>query len=155
MRRRMISALAAVVVMLGGHARPASTQQAEVEVRTVVDALFDAMRAGDGEALSALLHPDARLQTVGLRDGEPALRTEAIDAFVLAIGAPREEVWDERISDFEARVDGDLAAAWMYYRFYVGERFSHCGVNAMQLFRTADGWRITQITDTRRLEGCG
>jgi hypothetical protein len=49
-------------------------------------------------------------------------------------------------------VDGPLATAWMDYTFHVGERFSHCGVNAFQLFRSDDGWQIIQIADTRRSE---
>jgi hypothetical protein len=146
---------ALVAAMAAGLAGPASAQSAEVEVRAVVDALFDAMRAGDGQALRALFHPEARLQSVGVQDGARVLRTESIEDFVKAVGAPRDEVWDERISGFEARADGDLATAWMEYRFYVGERFSHCGVNAFQLFRGAGGWTVTQITDTRRREGCG
>ncbi|TAK42505.1 MAG: hypothetical protein EPO28_07185 [Saprospiraceae bacterium] len=32
---------------------------------------------------------------------------------------------------------------------------SHCGVNAIQLFKSAEGgWKIIHITDTRRREGC-
>jgi hypothetical protein len=134
------------------HAR---AQNGEAEVRAVVEALFDAMRAGDGEALRMLFHPESRLQTVGTKDGVAVLRTETVEEFVRAVAAPRDEVWDERISGFEARVDGDLATAWMEYRFYVGDRFSHCGVNAFQFVRTPEGWRITQLTDTRRREGCG
>jgi hypothetical protein len=40
------------------------------------------------------------------------------------------------------------------YAFYVGERLSHCGVDAFQLFKGPDGWRIFEIADTRRSEGC-
>jgi hypothetical protein len=40
-------------------------ENAEADVRGMVNALFDAMRAGDGEALRALFRPESRLQTVG------------------------------------------------------------------------------------------
>jgi hypothetical protein len=40
------------------------------------------------------------------------------------------------------------------YVFYVGDRFSHCGVDSFQLVRISAGWRIIQIADTRRKEGC-
>lgn len=34
--------------------------------------------------------------------------------------------------------------------------FSHCGIDAFQLFKDDKGeWKITQIVDTRRKEGCG
>ncbi len=132
--------------------RTPSTEEAEVI--TVVERLFDAMRAGDSTAVRALFHPTARLVTTGVREGTPVLQAESVDRFVAAVGSPRTEVWDERIWNVEARVDDNLATAWMDYAFFLGERFSHCGVNAFQLFRTAEGWRIIQIADTRRREGC-
>jgi hypothetical protein len=42
----------------------------------------------------------------------------------------------------------------MNYAFFAGDTFSHCGVNAFQLFKGADGWKIFHIADTRRREGC-
>jgi hypothetical protein len=43
---------------------------------------------------------------------------------------------------------------WTRYAFYAGEQFSHCGVDAIQLGWTVDGWRIVALADTRRREGC-
>jgi ketosteroid isomerase-like protein len=134
---------------------PVFAQSEEDAVRAVVDGLFDAMRAGDSAAVRALFHPDARLISVGIREGVPALRAEAsIDGFVEAVGTPHDEVWDERLDDVEIRVDGPLASVWTDYAFFLGETFSHCGVDAFLLFRTAEGWRIVSIADTRRREGC-
>jgi hypothetical protein len=134
-------------------AQTAAPSQAEQEVRAVVERLFNGMRAADSAAVHAVFHPQARLQTTAVRQGEPVLRTDSIEAFLRAVGTPHSEVWDERVSNLEIRTDGDLATAWMDYAFYLGERFSHCGVNALQLFRTKDrGWQIIQIIDTRRRE---
>ena len=52
------------------------------------------------------------------------------------------------------RVTRALASVWMDYRFYVGECFSHCGVDTFHLVRTAEGWRIVDLADARRREGC-
>lgn len=123
---------------------------AEQEVRAVVDRLFDGMRAGDSAVVRSVFHPQAGLFTTTIRDGQPLLRSDSIAAFVRAVGTPHEQVWDERISNVEIRVDDPLATAWMDYRFHLGERFSHCGVNALQFFRTPEGWKIIQIIDTRR-----
>jgi hypothetical protein len=127
----------------------------EAAVRAAVTALFDAMRAGDADGIRAAFTPEARLQTAAVgRDGQVALRTEQIESFATAVGAPRDEVWDERIDAWEVRVDGPLAVVTTDYSFYVGTAFSHCGINAFQLLRTAEGWKIFQITDTRRRTGC-
>lgn len=55
-----------------------------------------------------------------------------------------------RIWDVEIQVDGPLATAWVPYVFYVGDQLSHCGVNAFQFAELESGWKIIQVTDTRR-----
>jgi len=130
-------------------------QSADNEVADVVTGLFDAMRTADGAVATALFHPDARLMSASVRNGVPTLSVTPASEFARAVGSPRTEVWDERISGLEIRVDGSLATAWMNYSFYVDDRFSHCGVNAFQLYRGASGWQIIQITDTRRPDQCG
>jgi len=149
-----------VFVLLAAMAMPApaAAQEGEGEeaaVMAVVDAMFDAMRAGDSAAMRAVLHPSATGASASLREGVPTLtREESLDGFVQAVGTPREEVWDERIWDAEVRVDGNLATAWMQYAFYLDDQFSHCGVDAFQLFKGEDGWKVFHIADTRRREGC-
>ena len=120
------------------------------QVRATIKALFDGMRAGDSAAVRALFHEDARLHTALGPSDTTAVRATPIDAFVEAVGQPHEKVWDERIWDVEIRVDGPLASAWVPYVFYLGDERSHCGVNAVQLVRRSDGWKILQLTDTRR-----
>jgi uncharacterized protein (TIGR02246 family) len=133
----------------------AAETPAHEAVRATINALFDAMRAGDGDALLATFHEGATLTSVGAgRDGVIAARREEIEGFAEAVSAPHPEPYDERIGPIEVRVDGPLATAWMTYRFHVGETFSHCGVNSFQLADTGDGWKILGVTDTRRPD-CG
>jgi hypothetical protein len=120
----------------------------------VVRGLFDAMRAGDSARVRASFHPGALLATTLVRDGVAEVRLDSLDKFVRAVGTPHAEVWDERLRDEVVHVDGPLAVAWTPYAFYAGTKFSHCGVNAFQLARTADGWRIIALTDTRQRTGC-
>ena len=123
---------------------------AEAAVRAALDALFAGMRAGDSTAVRDVFHDGARLYTaVGPSDTAGVSQTP-VDAFVESVGQPRERVWDERTWNVEVRVDGPLASAWVPYVFYRGDERSHCGVNAVQLVRGPDGWRILQLTDTRR-----
>ncbi len=143
--------LAAAASPLAAQAPAAQTQEQQ-EVRQAVDRLFGGMRTGDSTVVRAAFHPEARLQTTAMRDGQSVLRTDSVGAFVRAVGTPHTEVWDERISNVEIRVDGPLATAWMDYAFYAGDKFSHCGVNAFQFFKASTGWQILQITDTRNRE---
>jgi hypothetical protein len=60
----------------------------------------------------------------------------------------------ERTWAHEVRVDGNIAQAWMQYDFHIGERFSHCGVDAFDFVKIGDAWKIVQVMDTRRTTGC-
>jgi len=152
-RATMVFVLAGVLA--GMPSRVTAQEVEEAAVMAVVEDLFDAMRAGDSTALRATLHPSATAATASIREGAPTLTREAsLDGFVQAVGTPHDEVWDERIWDAEVRVDDLLATAWMRYAFFAGDTFSHCGINAFQLFKDADGWKIFHIADTRRREGC-
>src|SRR5687768_66265 len=152
---RMTMAFVLLAAMAAAPSRAAAQGSEEEAVMAVVEAMFDAMRAGDSAAMRAVLHPTATGASVSVREGVPTLTREgSLDGFVQAVGTPHEEVWDERIWDTEVRVDGNLATAWMKYAFYVGEEFSHCGVDAFQLFKDEDGWKVFHVADTRRREGC-
>lgn len=135
-------------------ARPAHAQSTDDEaVRAVVDSLFIGMRLADTAMVRSVFHADARLVSTGSRNGSPAVSIAPVDGFVTAVGGAS-EVWDERLYDIEVRIDGNLAAVWTQYTFHAGDQFSHCGVDAIQLVRTDAGWKIIQIADTRRQDGC-
>lgn len=102
----------------------------------------------------SVMDATARLMTVMEKDGKTIIHEGSIPDFLKAVGTPHEEVWDEQLDKYEVLIDDQLATAWTPYTFYHGGQLSHCGVNAFQLYRHESGWKIIQITDTRRKEGC-
>ncbi len=86
--------------------------------------------------------------------GAVEVRPVSLQKFLTAVGTPHTDVWDERIAFDKILIDGDLASVWTPYRFYVGDRFSHCGVNSFQLCRSQKGWKIVYLIDTRRKDNC-
>ena len=123
-------------------------------IEAVVIALFDAMRAGDGDQVRSLFVEGTVLQSAGERDGVPQLGNTPTERFADAVDNAEGPIWDERIWDLTIHVDDRLASAWMNFAFYRGDTFSHCGVNSMQLFKGDVGWKIFHLADTRRREGC-
>lgn len=119
----------------------------------VVEALFEAMKAGDADAMGALLHPDVRLITTAVRDGAPVAQVVPAERWLEGVRASTREL-DERIRDVHAQEDQGLASVWARYDLYVDGAHSHCGVDAFHLVRTEQGWRIIEIADTRSTEGC-
>jgi hypothetical protein len=127
----------------------------EKAVKTTVETLFKAMKSGDSSLVRSVVMDGARLETV-LKDkaGKIVVKSDKIDGFIKAIGTPHKEIWDERISSIDIKIDGELATAWTPYHFYLDQKPLHCGANAFQLVKTADGWKIWSIIDTRRNENC-
>ena len=137
---------------------PAPQAKTGTEAKAVEQAVvtfFDAMRASDSTMARSVLAPNARLISIGAgKDGTVLPRETPIQKFVEMIGQKHPQVLDERIWDVHVAIDGDLATLWCQYAFYVGDTFSHCGVDAFQLYRSATGWKIFSIADTRRKENC-
>lgn len=131
------------------------TEDHHQAVDNVITQLFDGMRAGDSAAVARWLHPDIRMQTATYdKAGQPVLQQGDKNAWLNAIGSMPPGALDERLRSRSIMVDAPLATVVTPYHFYRSGAFSHCGTNAFQLVLTAEGWRIHQVTDTRRREGC-
>jgi hypothetical protein len=123
-------------------------------VLATVQKVFDAMRTRDTALLSQAFDSTARLVGVSTR-GTPGVSLTAPSQFGGAIArAPAGDVWNERIYDPEVRIDGNVAQVWAYYTFHRNATFSHCGVDAFMLVKVGSAWKITQLADSRRTEGC-
>lgn len=136
---------------------PLAAQSADAEkpaVMAVVTRLFDGMRAGDSAMVRSVFHPKASLTTAVVRQGTPTVEFEGIEGFITAVGTPHAEVWDERIKNPQVLVDGTFASVWVDYGFYLGGKFSHCGIDAFQLAKVGTDWKIVALGDTRRRQGC-
>jgi len=130
---------------------------AEAEIRLPIDQLFMGMNKGDSALVHGAFTKKVTLATIFKdKEGNPALRQESsLDGFLKAVGTAHTEAWSEPIWDLKIQVDGNFAQAWASYAFYLGKQFSHCGVDAFQLFKGADGkWKIFHLADTRQKEGC-
>lgn len=156
MRRIMIPAAIVVAAISAAPGNiQAQSSNAEQEAIEVVKKTFDAMRTRDTATIRSLFDTAARLVTTASRDGQPVVRSTKMSDFIKRVAsAPPTDTLIETIYDTEVRVDGNLATVWTGYDFHVNSRFSHCGVDAFQLVRTNEGWKIVAIADTQRREGC-
>ncbi|MFM8849946.1 MAG: hypothetical protein ACKOE5_06090 [Cytophagales bacterium] len=135
----------------------AQVAEEKKSVEVTIQTLFTAMKKGDSALLRTAFAGEVTLATISLgKDGNPVLnREKGITNFMKAIGTPHPEPYNEPIWNLKIEVDGRFAQAWCDYAFYVGNKFSHCGVDAFHLFKGSDGiWRIFHLADTRKKEGC-
>jgi hypothetical protein len=130
-------------------------QSDEAQVKAIIEQLFDGMRAKNTEMIAASFSSEAIMQTIAPVESGFQVNNGSVSDFVQRIGGtPLETNLDERILEYEIKIDGPMATAWTPYEFYVNGDFSHCGVNSFQLVKLAEGWKIVYIIDTRRKEPC-
>lgn len=128
----------------------------EKQIIAAINQIFDGMREGDSSKVSAVLHPQIEMATVVKnKEGKTQLiKSKDASGWLTAIAQPKDEIWDERISNEIIQVDGNMAAVWCEYVFYRGEKLSHCGVNSFNLAKLNGKWQIVQVIDTRRTDNC-
>jgi hypothetical protein len=144
-----------LLLFCGAYSALQAQSDEHLAVVNTIKQMFDGMRANDSVRIKPLMHPDALLRTTLIdREGKSRLNSEPISRFISAVGRPSPKMLDERIWSYDVRIDQNLATVWTEYTFYLGDQMSHCGVNAFELMKTAEGWKIISITDTRRKNDC-
>lgn len=127
----------------------------ETAVKATINLLFDGMRNSDTTMLKKAFATNNTMQSIAKdKEGKAAVRTASLANFIKSIGTPHSEKYDERIVFTKILIDDNLASVWTDYKFYIGDKFSHCGVNSFQLFKGDDGWKIIYLIDTRRKDNC-
>jgi hypothetical protein len=154
MRIQRLAALP-LLVAIGLAPRLSHAQESDrAAILATVQKVFDAMRTRDTALLTQAFDSTARLVGVSAR-GTPAVSLTAPSQFGASIArAPAGDVWTERIFDPEVKIDGTVAQVWAYYTFHRNATFSHCGVDAFMLVKVGSAWKITQLADSRRTQGC-
>ena len=123
----------------------------------VADKLFDALRAKNADGVRALFTAEGQFVAVDKPRNGKGISTRRVftaEAFAKMVGEAKAE-YIEKMPDKEVQIFGDFALVTGRYTFYVGEKFSHCGVNSFHLVRTADaGWKIANAASTLEFD-CG
>jgi len=121
----------------------------QAEIKSVVNTLFDGMRKGDSTIVKSVFHPSARLQIIYFKNGKSFLEIKSIKDFLNVVGKPHKEIHDEKLLSMEIKVENNLATIWAPYEFFLGTKFSHKGIDAFQLFKSDEGWKIISISYTK------
>lgn len=147
------STIGAIALCLGGLSTLTAQANEEQAVLSVVQRVFDGMRAADSAMIRAQFAGGARFAMVDNRATPPRVAYDSINGWLSGVARSANR-WDEQIYDVQARIDLGIAQVWAPYTFYLDKKVLHCGVNMFQLLKAPDGWKITQLSDSRRREGC-
>jgi hypothetical protein len=130
-----------------------SQSEDEKAVLAVVHRMFDGMRTADSAKVRSAFASGARFASLDARATPVTIKYDSIDGWLGGV-ANSARRWDEQVYDVRVRVDGEIAQVWAPYTFYLDRAVRHCGVNSFELLRDPTGWKITQLSDTRRQDGC-
>jgi hypothetical protein len=133
--------LVAVMLVAAANVHAQTSNADRDDVLKVVQAFFDTMTAADVDGARKILQPQGRFHAMRMRDGKPDVRAFANEEYFADLQASKQKM-RERIWNPEVRVSGAIATLWAPYDFWIDGKFSHCGVDAFDLIKTEDGWKI-------------
>ena len=121
-------------------------------VMQVVKNLFNGMRTRDTTLMRAQFHSSATMRSASYdRTAKAVIEEDGPSDWIGGVGgAPATLFIDERLGPPAVHVDGNLATVWVYYELWLGDRFSHCGADVFTFGRTAEGWKVVFVADSRR-----
>ena len=123
----------------------------------VADKLFAEMKAKNYEGIKNLFLEDGKITALDKPksgEGFSSTRNFTGEQFAKMISEAKAGEFIEVMPDKEIRVYDEAAVVYGKYRFYIGEKFSHCGANAFHLLQTENDWKIANVTTTTETANC-
>ncbi len=121
-----------------------------------IERFFDALRTKDTVVMRASVDSSARF-TLLRPDPAGGVRVVVLtgEQFLRNAANPNSPPLDEPIRNARVLVDGELASVWAEYQVRRDGQVSHCGFDAFHMVRRQGAWKILNVSDTFRREGCG
>jgi hypothetical protein len=154
MRRAFILSLFLGLIL----APAAPCQSSDSDRQAVLSVLNDftsALLKKDSAGMAAQLDSTTRFTL--LRPSPTGTRVWVVTGpeFIKVTTKPDGPAYDEPIRNPVVHIDGDLANVWAEYQVVLNGAVSHCGYDSFQLARLQGKWKILNVSDTFRREGCG
>ena len=135
----------ALVLALSAHEARAQAIDADSKAAiAVADTVLAALTSGDSATLARLTLDSAVVGGVGLRNGVERVSLRTWGLYINRTGSN----FTERGFDGTARVQGGVALVWVPYDLYLGDQWSHCGVDVFTLMKSDGRWRVAALVYT-------
>jgi hypothetical protein len=141
--RPLVALLA--LAAFGPLARAQVASPDERAVIAVADSVLTALSTRDGKSLAHLTLDSAVVGGAGLRNG---VERVSLRTWRLYINPSELPSFTERGFDATARVQDRVATVWMPYDLYIGDVWSHCGVDTFTLMKREGRWRVAALIYT-------
>jgi hypothetical protein len=150
-----MKAILFLIILFGSTLAKGQSETDGAAVMKPITQLFMGMNLGDSSMVRSAFAKEVTMGTITKdKSGNPMVRKSELAGFLKAVGTPHTEPWSEPIWDAKISIDGNLAQVWTKYAFYLGKKFSHCGVDAFHLIYDGKNWKIFHLVDTRQTADC-
>jgi hypothetical protein len=133
--------------------RASAQSTAKDSVIATVNEFFRAMTAHDSAAAKRVMTSDGIFYAVRVRGDSTIINRSTNESFAQTIATTR-DTYLERMWEPTVMVHGPIAVLWTPYDFHRSGQFSHCGIDAFSLVRSAAGWKNATITYTVEPTNC-
>lgn len=123
----------------------------EKDAKQIIATFFEGFHEGDTLKMRLLMAEDIVMQTAMTnKEGKEFVQKGDTDGFLKAIASrTKDQVWKERLLDYNVQINGNLAHVWTPYEFWYNGVLSHTGANSFTLAKLENGWKIIHIIDSR------
>ncbi len=155
--RRSSALLALVVTCAVAAPRQAAAQGSDsVAVHVTIGRMLEALRNKDAAGLRATFDSATRMTLLRpAPDGSTRVMVLSGEEFIKVATNPQGPALDEPVRNMRMTIDGNLATVWAEYQVRINGKVSHCGYDAFHLARLGGQWKILNVSDTFRQQGCG
>ncbi|MGF1456396.1 MAG: nuclear transport factor 2 family protein [Alphaproteobacteria bacterium] len=151
----LVAAFVLSMLVASAPARAASSDGDRAAVLSVAERLFEAINTQDPALWNSLVLKDA---TIARTQPDPAggFRIDRMVAADMAARLkPGPEPYRERFTaEPTVLIRGAIAVVWGDYDFWIGDTFSHCWVDAIDLLKIDGRWMVSNLMWTMEREGC-
>ena len=121
------------------------------KLKSVVETFFEGFHNKDSLVINSVIDSSFNINTTSFKKNDGILRNINGANFVSAIiSRPDSPIWEEKLFSFDIKIDEPLANVWVDYEFWIDDKLNHCGVNSIHLLKKKSGWKIFNISDSRR-----
>jgi hypothetical protein len=145
-----------LALLLAFAASPAAAASDRDEKRAVVAAVqefFDALAAKDEARLMAGVVPEGTITATRTVEGKLRVRTQSWREWAKGVAGANEALL-ERMYSPKVRLRRPVASLWAEYGFWRDGKFSHCGVDVVDLVKVDGRWKLLNVAYTYETDGC-
>ena len=119
-----------------------SSNRDQLAVLEAVHAFLDVIESKDAEAATRISLPEAVCVSVSPMDGERRVGSFRNSDWIAGMSSETRTMREYFVGEPTVLVEGDVAVVFGSYVFELEGEVSHTGVDAFNLVRTDEGWKL-------------